>query len=161
MVQLGTNGGSSNLKRFEAHDSPALKGGGDPMVADHCFRLVEKYTGVAVAIIAQESAVAATIAQTSATVGQGGTSNLQGFQEHHPLTYMGGGVLMVRTALAIGRVVDDSQSICDMGASTKRNENQSSSNSRRKRKNSIPRGFQEWGDSYQGQGRVRASSQTG
>ena len=36
------NGGSSNLQRFEAHDSPALKKGGDPMVAGHCFRLVRK-----------------------------------------------------------------------------------------------------------------------
>ena len=34
---------------------------------------------------------------------------------------------MVRTALAIGRGVDDTQSIQDMGASTKRKENQSSS----------------------------------
>ena len=32
--------------------------------------------GNAVAIIAQESVMAATIARTSATVGQGGTSNL-------------------------------------------------------------------------------------
>ena len=29
--------GPSNLQRFEAHDPPILKGGGDPMVADHCF----------------------------------------------------------------------------------------------------------------------------
>ena len=34
---------------------------------------------------------------------------------------------MVRTALAIGRGVDDTWSIRDMGASTKRKENQSSS----------------------------------
>ena len=50
---------------------------------------------------------------------------------------------MVRTALAIGRGVDDTQSIRDMGPSTKRKENQSSSNSGRKRKTSIPRGFQD------------------
>ena len=29
---IGNQGGSSNLQRFEAHDPPALKGGGDPMV---------------------------------------------------------------------------------------------------------------------------------
>ena len=58
---------------------------------------------------------------------------------------------MVRTALAIGRGVDDTQSIQDMGASTKRKENQSSSDSGRKRKTSIPRGFQGRGGSYQGQ----------
>ena len=44
LVQLGTKGGgggggggSSNLQRFEARDPPALKGGGDLMVAGHCF----------------------------------------------------------------------------------------------------------------------------
>ena len=42
---IGNQGGSSNLQRFEAHDPPALKGGGDPMVAGHCFRLVRKDTG--------------------------------------------------------------------------------------------------------------------
>ena len=45
LVQLGTKGGSSNLQRFEAHNPPALKGGGDLMVAGHCFRLVKKDTG--------------------------------------------------------------------------------------------------------------------
>ena len=86
--------------------------------------------------------MAAIIARTSATVGQGGTSNLQGLQTHHPPTYMGGGDSIVRIALAIGTGVDDTQSIRDMGASTKRKENQSSSNSGRKRKTYIPRGFQ-------------------
>ena len=41
----GGGGGSSNLQRFEAHDPPTLKGGGDPMVAGHCFQLVGKVTG--------------------------------------------------------------------------------------------------------------------
>ena len=41
---IGNQGGLSNLQRFEAHDPPARKGGGDPMVADHCFRLVRKDT---------------------------------------------------------------------------------------------------------------------
>ena len=103
--------------------------------------------------------MAAAIARTSATVGQGGTSNLQGFQAHHPPTYMGGGDSMVRIALAIERGVDDTQSIRDMGASTKRKKNQSSSNSGKKRKTSIPRGFQGRGGGYQGQGRVGVSSQ--
>ena len=78
------------------------------------------------------------------------TSNLQGFQAHHPPTYMGGGDSMVKTALAIRRGVDDTRSIWDMGASTKRKEKQSSSNSGRKRKTSIPQGFQGRGDDYQG-----------
>ena len=88
--------------------------------------------GTTVTIIAQASAVAATIARTSATVGQGGMSNLQGFQAHHPLTYMGGGDSMVRTSMAIEREVDDIQSIRDIGAGNKKKENQSSSNSGKK-----------------------------
>ena len=102
------------------------------MVAGHCLLLVEKDTGTAVAIIAQASAVDATIARTSATVAQGGMSNLHGFQEHHPQTYMGRGDSMVRIALAIGREIDDTRSIRDMGASAKRKKNQSSSSSRKK-----------------------------
>ena len=59
---------------------------------------------------------------------------------------------MVRTTLAIGRGVDDTWSIWDMGASTKRKENQSSSISGRKQKTFIPQGFQGRGGGYQGQG---------
>ena len=83
----------------------------------------------------------ATIARTSAIGGQGGTSNLKGFQAHHPPTYMGGGDSMVRTALAIGRGLDDTRSIRDMDVSTKRKENQSSSSSNKKQKNSALYGF--------------------
>ena len=96
--------------------------------------------------------MAAIITHTSATVGQGGTSNLYGFQVHHYPTYMGVGDSMVRTTLAIGRGVDDTWSIQDMGASAKRKENQSSSSSRKKHKTSIPQGFQGRGRGYQGQG---------
>ena len=102
--------------------------------------------------------MAATTARTNAMVGQGGTSNLQGFQAHHPLTYMGGGDLMVRTSLAIGREVDDTRSIRDMDASTNRKENQSSSSSGKRQKIAMPRGPQGLGRSYQGQGQTRASS---
>ena len=84
----------------------------------------------------------ATTARTSATVGQGGMSNLQGFQAHHPPTYMGGGDSMVRTTLAIGSGVDDTRSILDMGASAKRKENQSSSSSRKKQKTYVSHGSQ-------------------
>ena len=51
--------------------------------------------GVVVDIIVLASAVAATTTRTSATVGQGGMSNLQVFQAHHPPTFMGGGDPMV------------------------------------------------------------------
>ena len=74
---------------------------------------------------------------------------------------MGGSDSMLWIALTIGRGVDDTWSIRDMGASTKRKENQSSSNSGRKRKTSIPRGFQGRGGGNQDQSRVGASSQTG
>ena len=94
----------------------------------------------------------ATIARTSATVGQGGMSNLQGFQAHHPPTYMGGGDLMVKKALAIEKEVDDTQSIQDMGASAKKKENQSSSSSRKMQKTFVSYGFQGRGRSYQCQG---------
>ena len=60
------------------------------------------------------------------------------FQAHHPLTYIGGGDSMVRTSWAIRREVDDTQSIQDMGASTKRKENQSSYSSGKKQNTSIP-----------------------
>ena len=117
--------------------------------------------GAVVAIIVQASAVAATTELTSATVGQGGTSNLQGFQAHHPSTYIGGRDSMVRTALAIEREVEDTRSIRDMGVSAKRKKNQSSSCSGKKQKTSIPQGFQGRGRGYQGQGQTRASSQSG
>ena len=34
--------GPSNLQRFKSHHSPTFKGGGDPMIADHWFRQVDK-----------------------------------------------------------------------------------------------------------------------
>ena len=48
----------------------------------------------------------------------------------------------------------------DTGASARRKENQSSSNSRKKQKTSALYGFQGRGHFYQSQGRVEASSQT-
>ena len=35
-------GGASNLQRFKAHHPPMFTGGGDPMVADHWFRQIER-----------------------------------------------------------------------------------------------------------------------
>ena len=49
----------------------------------------------------------------------------------------------------------------DTGASAKRKENQSSFSSRKKPKTFVSSGFQGRGRGYQGQGRVKASSQTG
>ena len=97
--------------------------------------------GDAVAIIAQASAVAATIARTSSTVSQGGTNNLQRCQAHHPPTYMGGGDSMVRTTLAIEREVDETRCIRDMGTSAKRKESRPSSSFEKKQRTSASLGF--------------------
>ena len=37
-----SHGGSSKLQRFKAHHPPNLRGRGDPMIADHWFRRVDK-----------------------------------------------------------------------------------------------------------------------
>ena len=39
-------GGASNLQRFKAHHPPTFTGGGDPMVADHWFRQIERILGL-------------------------------------------------------------------------------------------------------------------
>ena len=39
---VGGQGGPSNLQRFIAHHPPTFTGGGDPVVADHWFRQVER-----------------------------------------------------------------------------------------------------------------------
>ena len=38
----GSQGSASNLQRFKAHHPSTLTGGGDPMVADHWFRQIER-----------------------------------------------------------------------------------------------------------------------
>ena len=37
---VGSQGGPSNLQRFNVHHPPTFTGGGDPMVADHWFMQV-------------------------------------------------------------------------------------------------------------------------
>ena len=39
---VGGQGGPNNLQRFMEHHSPAFRGGGDSMIADHWFRQVER-----------------------------------------------------------------------------------------------------------------------
>ena len=65
-----------------------------------------------------------------------------------------------RTSLAIGREVDDTWTIQDMGISAKRKENHSSSSSGKKQNTSTPRGLQGRGRDYQGQGQTKASNQS-
>ena len=38
----GGQGGSSNLQRFKSHHPLISRGGGEPVVADHWFRQVER-----------------------------------------------------------------------------------------------------------------------
>ena len=59
---------------------------------------------------------------------------------------------MVKIALAIERIVDDTRSIRDMGASAKRKENQSCSSFRKKQKTSASHGSQGQGRDHKGQG---------
>ena len=66
---------------------------------------------------------------------------------------------MVRTALAIKREIDDARSIRDTGADDKRKEGQPFSSSRKKERNSVPRGFLGQGRGFQGQIQIRALSQ--
>ena len=68
---------------------------------------------------------------------------------------------MVRTAMAIESEIDDARSIRDTGAGDKRKEGQPSSSSRKKLKAFSSRGFQGHGRGYQGQGHIRAPSQSG
>ena len=39
---VGGQGGSSDLQRFRAHHPPTFRGEGDPVVADHWFRQIER-----------------------------------------------------------------------------------------------------------------------
>ena len=41
-IATGGYGGPSNLQRFMAHYPPTFTGGGNPVVADHWFRQVER-----------------------------------------------------------------------------------------------------------------------
>ena len=59
---------------------------------------------------------------------------------------------MVKTAMAIERKIDDTQSIRDAGTSKKRKESQPSSSLGKKQRTSTSRGFQGQGCDYQGQG---------
>ena len=67
---------------------------------------------------------------------------------------------MVRTVVAIQREIDDARSTRDVGAGGKRKEDQSSSCLGKKQKASNSRGFQGRGHDHQGQGQIRASSQS-
>ena len=65
----------------------------------------------------------------------------------------------VRTALTIEREIEDARSTRDAGASSKRNESQSSSSSGKRQRASSSRGFQS--RIHPGQGQMRVAGQAG
>ena len=73
---IGNQGGSSNLQRFEAYDPLTLKGGGDPMVVGHYFRLVRKDTSASAKMKENRSSSSSRKKQkTSVTYGFQGRSH--------------------------------------------------------------------------------------
>ena len=68
---------------------------------------------------------------------------------------------MVKTAMAIDREIDDVRTMQDTGVDDKRKEGHPSSSLGKKLKASSSRGFHGQGRGYQGQGHIRAPSQSG
>ena len=91
----------------------------------------------------------AAIAQACAIVSQGGSNDLQRLEAHRPPMVRGGVDSRVRTTMTTKGEVDVMQGIQDMGAGTKRKENPSSSNPRKKQKTSVSHGPQRQGQGYQ------------
>ena len=67
----------------------------------------------------------------------------------------------VRTTMTTEGEVDVMRGIKDMGADTKRKEDPSSSNPRKKQKTSVSQGYREEGQGYQDQGQDGTFSQAG
>ena len=231
-------GGTSNLQRFKAHHPPTFTGGGDPLVANHWFRQIERIlrameitsdaTRIMLASFQLESesqiwwewvttsrdletmtwdyfhrlfmgkyfsaSARHAKARKFLELKQGTMTVLEyvarftelaRFRDDYMATdaakvmkfedglklFIRGKIVghnlqdldsMVSTALIIEREVDDTRSIRDVGASDKKRGSQaSSSGSGKKQRTSVPRGFQGWGHSQQGQGQVRVTSQAG
>ena len=72
------------------------------------------------------------IAQTCAIVSQGGSNDLQRLEVHRPPMVRGGVDSKVKTTMTTEGEVDDIRGIQDMGVGTKRKEDPSSSNPRKK-----------------------------
>ena len=88
------------------------------------------------------------IAQACAIVSQVGSSDLQRLEAHQPPLGREGGV-------------DDMRGIQDMGVGTKRREDPSSSNPRKKQKTSVSQGYPGRGRGHQDQGQDGTVSQAG
>ena len=92
--------------------------------------------------------VVTAIAQACAIVSQGGSSDLQRLDVHQPPLGREGGV-------------DDMRGIQDIGVGTKRKEDPSSSNLRKKQKTSVSQGYPGRGRGHQDQGQDGIVSQVG
>ena len=92
--------------------------------------------------------VVAAITQACAIVSQGRSNDLQRLEAHHPPMVIEGGINGI-------------QCIQDMGAGTKRKEDLSSSNPRKKRKTSVSHGSQGNGQGYRDQDQDGTFSQVG
>ena len=88
------------------------------------------------------------IAQACAIVSQGGSCDLKRLEVHQPLLGREGGV-------------DDIRGIHDRGVGTKRKEDPSSSNPRKKQKTSVLQGYPGWSRGHQDQGQDGTVSQAG
>ena len=75
---------------------------------------------------------AAAIAQACAIVSQGGSNDLQRLEAHRPPMVTGGVDFRVKTTVTTEGKVDDVQGIQDIGVDTKRMEDPSFSNPRKK-----------------------------
>ena len=81
--------------------------------------------------------MAAAIAQACAIVSQGGSNDLQRLEAHHPPMVRGGVDSRVKTTVTTEGKVDDVRGIQDIGVSTKRKEDPSSSNPGKKQKTFV------------------------
>ena len=76
---------------------------------------------------------------------QGGSNDLQRLEAHRPPMVRGGVDSRVKTTMTTEGEVDVMRDIQDMGVGTKRKEDPSSSNPRKKQKTSVSQGYPGWG----------------
>ena len=103
----------------------------------------------------------AAIAQACAIVSQGESNDLQRLEAHCPPMVRGGVDSRVRTTMTIEGEVDVMRGIQDMSVGTKRKEDPSSSNPRKKQKTFVSQGYPGQGQGYQDQGQDETFSQAG
>ena len=91
----------------------------------------------------------------------GGSNDLQRLEAHRPPMVRGGVDSRVRTTVTTEGKVDDVRGIQDIGVSTKRKEDPSSSNPGKKQKTSVSQGYPGQGRSHQDHGQDGTFSHAG